>query len=414
MTAGSGSLESLRELNRLRVVDALRRHGTLSRADIARITGLSRSTISTLVSDLQARGFIIERPDEAAPRAAAQGRPPVLLRLDPSAGIAVGVDFDHIHVRVAVSDLSRTVVAEGSVEIDVDHDAHQALDTAADLVREALDDADVDLARVLGVGVALAGPVDQRHGRLHDSSILAGWHGVDTAAELRERLGVPVHLDNDANLGALAEVTLGAGRSARAAVYVQMSSGIGAGLIVDGRPYRGAAGVAGEIGHVTVDESGVICRCGNRGCLETVASGPAIVRLVAASRGEELTMEQLISLAKAGDLGCRRAIADAASAVGRVVGNLCNLFNPEMVVVGGDLSAAGELLLGPLREAVMRAALPAATEGLDVVAGELGDRANVLGALALAIANSEQAVAARIAAAAVGSITPSRTSIESQ
>jgi predicted NBD/HSP70 family sugar kinase len=178
-----------------------------------------------------------------------------------------------------------------------------------------------------------------------------------------------------------------------------MSSGIGAGLIVDGRPYRGAAGVAGEIGAVAVDEQGPICRCGNRGCLETLASTPAICRLVSQSRGEEIDTERLIELAKAGDLGCRRAIADAGAVVGRVVGNLCNLFNPEMVVVGGDLSAVGELLLGPLREAVMRAALPVATVGLEVVAGELGDRANVLGALALAIANSEQAVAARIAAA---------------
>jgi predicted NBD/HSP70 family sugar kinase len=157
--------------------------------------------------------------------------------------------------------------------------------------------------------------------------------------------------------------------------------------------------VAGEIGHVTVDEQGMLCRCGNRGCLETVASVPAIIRLVSQTRGEVSNVEQLIALAEGGDLGCRRAIADAARVVGRVVGNTCNLFNPEMVVIGGDLSAAGELLLGPLREAVMRAALPAATKGLDVVAGELGDRANVLGALALAIANSEQAVAARIAAA---------------
>ena len=400
MAAGSGSLESLRELNRLRVVDALRRHGTLSRADIARVTGLSRSTISTLVADLQDRGFIIERPDDdEPPRTLGQGRPPVLLRLDPSAGIAVGVDFDHTHVRVAVSDLSRTVVAESSVETDVDHDAPAALDLAADMVRSALDEAGVHSDRVLGVGVALAGPVDLAHGRLHDSSILPGWQGVDTAAELTQRLGVPVHIDNDANLGALAEVTLGAGRTARAAVYVQMSSGVGAGLIVDGRPYRGASGVAGEIGHVTVDEQGPICRCGNRGCLETLASAPAIVRLVSETRGEVSSVEQLVALAKGGDLGCRRAIADAARVVGRVVGNLCNLFNPEMVVVGGDLSAAGELLLGPLREAVFHAALPAATAGLDVVAGELGDRANVLGALALAIANSEQAVAARIAAA---------------
>jgi predicted NBD/HSP70 family sugar kinase len=399
MAAGSGSLESLRELNRLRVVDALRRHGTLSRADIARITGLSRSTISTLVADLQDRGFIIERAeDEAPPRNGAQGRPPVLLRLDPSAGIAVGVDFDHTHVRIAVSDLSREVVAEASVETDVDHDASAALDLAADLVREALDDAGVDAARLLGVGVALAGPVDQAHSRLLDSAILAGWQGVDAASELRERLGVPVHIDNDANLGALAEVTLGAGRSARAAVYVQLSSGIGAGLIVDGRPFRGASGVAGEIGHVTVDENGPICRCGSRGCLETLASGPAIARLVSGSRSEPVSSDDLVPLALGGDLGCRRAIADAGAVVGRVVGNLCNLLNPEMVVVGGDLSAAGEILLAPLREAVMRAALPAVTSGLEVVAGELGDRANVLGALALAIANSEQAVAARIAA----------------
>src|SRR6478672_4615306 len=359
MTVGSGSLESLRELNRLRVVDALRRHGTLSRADIARVTGLSRSTISTLVADLQEHGFIIEIAEEEPPRTLGQGRPPVLLRLDPSAGIAVGVDFDHTHVRVAVSDLSRTLVAEASVETDVDHDAPHALDVAADLVRGALDEAGVDAGRVLGVGVALAGPVDQAHGRLYDSSILADWQGVDTEAELRERLGVPVHIDNDANLGALAEVTLGAGRSARAAIYVQMSSGIGAGLIVDGRPYRGAAGVAGEIGHVTVDEQGMLCRCGNRGCLETVASVPAIIRLVSQTRGEVSNVEQLVALAQAGDLGCRRAIADAARVVGRVVGNTCNLFNPEMVVIGGDLSAAGELLLGPLREAVMRAALPA-------------------------------------------------------
>jgi predicted NBD/HSP70 family sugar kinase len=392
-----GSLESLRELNRLRVVDALRNAGQLSRSDIARRTGLSRSTVSTLVADLVERGFVAERPDTDVP--ASQGRPPTMLSLDRSAGAAVGIDFDHDKVRVAVSDLSRAVLAEGVESVDVDHDARVAMDLATRLVDRCLDEAGIDRSRVLGTGVAIAGPVDTAHGALHRSSILPGWDGVDLAAELCERLGFPVHVDNDANLGALAEVTLGAGRNAGHAAYLQISNGIGAGLIVDGRPFRGAFGAAGEVGHMVVDDNGAICRCGNRGCLETVASGPALTRLLGESRGKEPTVTEMIALAHEGDLGCRRAIADAGRHLGRAVGALCNLFNPEMVVVGGDLSAAGELLLGPLRESVMRSAVPMATGGLDVVAGVLGDRANVLGALALAIAQSDQAVAARIAAA---------------
>ncbi|MEA2123411.1 MAG: hypothetical protein QOI80_193 [Solirubrobacteraceae bacterium] len=399
MSVGSGTLESLRELNRLRVVDALRTAGRLSRSDIARRTGLSRSTVSTLVAGLVARGFIVETSADGESTPAGQGRPPTMLALDRSAGAAVGVDFDHDRVRVAVSDLSRAVLAEAVEPMDVDHDAGQAMNLAARLIGRVLDEAGIDATRVLGVGVAIAGPVDAPHGTLHRSPILPGWDGVDLADELGTLLDLPIHVDNDANLGALAEVTLGAGRNARHAIYLQISGGIGAGLIIDGRPYRGAFGAAGELGHIVIDDDGAICRCGNRGCLETLASGPALTRLLGESRGTEPTVAEMVALAQAGDLGCRRAIADAGRHVGRALGAMCNLFNPEMVVVGGDLSAAGELLLGPLRESVMRSAVPMATGGLDVVAGVLGERANVLGALALAIAQSEQAVAARIAAA---------------
>jgi predicted NBD/HSP70 family sugar kinase len=223
---------------------------------------------------------------------------------------------------------------------------------------------------------------------------------VDVAKEMETRLQTPTYVDNDANLGALAEVTLGAGRNARFAAYVSISSGIGAGIIVDGRPYRGHRGTAGEIGHFVVDPQGPICRCGNRGCLETLASGPALLRLVQASRDEELTVKQMIELAREGDAGCRRAIADAGQVVGAVVAGLVNLFSPEMVVIGGDLGEAGDLLLDPLREAVRRDALPAAAAELKVVAGELGERANLLGALALVLMQSEHEVAARVAGSA--------------
>ena len=395
----SGSLEALRELNRLRVVDALRRHGTLSRAEIARLTGLSRSTISTLVADLHDRGFVAEReadPGGNGGSRASVGRPPVMLRLDPPAGIAVGIDFDHTRINVAVSDLSRAVLAEGTAELDVDHDAAGSLEVAAGLVRESLDRAGFPRDTVLAIGVALPGPVDPVNHRLHDSAILEGWTGVDVAEELGRRLDAPVHIDNDANLGAFAEARLGAARSARTAVYLQLSSGVGAGLVVEGQPFRGAGGVAGEIGHVTVADNGAPCRCGRHGCLETLVSGPALVERIVAARGERLSVSRIIALARDGDADCRAAISDAGRLAGEVLADVCNVLNPEIVVVGGKLSTAGELLLDPLRAALVGGALPASTRGLEVVAGQLGDRANCLGALVLAIDHSEQAVAARI------------------
>lgn len=397
--SGSGSLSSLREFNRLRIVDFLRLNGTASRAELARRTGLSRSTVSTLVADLQRRGLVVERAGQFAGEGQ-PGRPAALLELDPSAAAAVGVDFDHDKVRVAVSDLSRSVLAEASAAHDVDHNATGALDLAGELAKRVLAEADLDRDRLLGVGIALAGPIDHDLGTLHRSDVLPGWVGIDVASELEQRLNLPAYVDNDANLGALAEVTLGAGRSARFAAFISISSGIGAGIIVDGRPYRGHRGTAGEIGHFVVDPHGPICRCGNRGCLETLASGPALLRLVEASRDDELTVKQMIELARDGDAGCRRAIADAGQVVGGVVAGLVNLFSPEMVVIGGDLGEAGDLLLDPLRDAVRRDALPAAAADLKVVAGELGERANLLGALALVLMQSEHEVAARVAGSA--------------
>jgi predicted NBD/HSP70 family sugar kinase len=399
MATGSGSLSSLREFNRLRIVDFLRTNGTASRAELARRTGLSRSTVSTLVADLQRRGLVVERAGQFAGEGQ-PGRPAALLELDPKAAAAVGVDFDHDKVRVAVSDLSRRVLAEATAPHDVDHDAQGALDLAARLIAETLEETGLERDRLLGVGVALAGPIDHDKGALHPSDVLPGWAHVDAARELEERVDLPAYVDNDANLGALAEVTLGAGRNARFAAYLSISSGIGAGIVVDGRPYHGHRGTAGEIGHVVVDPQGPICRCGNRGCLETLASGPALLKLVQDSRDRELTVREMIELARDGDVGCRRAIADAGQVIGRVVAGLVNLFSPEMVVIGGDLGEAGDLLLDPLREAVRRNALPAAAEDLKVVAGELGERANLLGALALVLMQSEHEVAARVAGSA--------------
>jgi len=379
-----GSLASLRRLNRQRVIDALRSHGTISRADIARRTGLSRSTVSSLVSDLQADGLVIEREEPGAAHGEQGGRPPILLSFDASAGVALGIGFDHEHVRVAVADLSSTILAERAVPIDTDHAAHEGLDVALAMAEELLAEAGADRSRLIGAGLGLPGPVNQIDGLVGSSAILPGWVGVAAAEELRRRLDVEVIVENDANLGALGELTYGAGRGATDMIYVKITSGIGAGLILNGRLYRGWGGMAGELGHVLVQHEGAVCRCGNRGCLETAASTPALLEMLRRSHGE-LTVEDMLRLAHDGDLGCRRVIADAGRVVGSAAAMLLNVLNPERLVVGGDLAAAGDLLLDGVRESVRRTALSAAADGASVVAGVLGQRAEVLGALTLVV-----------------------------
>ena len=389
---GSGSLTSLRELNRGRVIESLRELGVASRAEIARSTGLSPATVSTLVGQLVETGLVVDAPQRLSRRSQG-GRPPALITLDPAAGVAIGIDFGKRHLAVAVSDLSHEILAERWRTMHEDYDARAGMDGAVKLVDEALARSGTEPDRVLGVGLGLPGPIHRSTGTVGSSAILPGWTDVRIAEVMSERLALPVHVDNDANLGALAELHWGAGHGASTLVYLKMATGIGAGLVIGGRVFHGAGGTAGEIGHATVDEAGPICRCGNRGCLEMFAAAPALAELLRPTRGE-VTGERVVELALEGDPGCRRAIADAGSYTGHAVANLCNLFNPERIVVGGSLGAAGEVLLGPLREAVRRRVIPSAVEDVEIVPGVLGDRAELLGAVALVLKEKEQGVVA--------------------
>ena len=399
-------LSLLRGRNSARVIDALRRHGRASRSDLARLTGLSRTTVGSLVADLQARGLVLEETDGR--RQAARGRPPTFVRLDPSAGVAVGIDFDHDRVRVALADLSSTVLAEDCVEIDVDHSASDAIGAAVAMVEALRIGADVDRGQLIGAGVGLPGPIDRRTGTVGSAVIMPGWAGLPAPETLARRLGLRVQVDNDATLGALAEASFGAGRGFSDIVYVRLGSGVGAGLVLGGKLHYGAAGLAGEIGHVQVRADGAVCRCGNRGCLETIAGESAIRALLRPTRGHEVTRRDVLELVAAGDLGAIRVVNDAGRAIGRVLADLCNAVNPEAVVVGGELGEAGEPLLSGIREAIDRYALPGAAEVVKVVHGELGERAEVLGALALVIADTERLRSAGLAALTdVGAAFPS-------
>lgn len=383
MGGAGGALRSLRELNRGLVVDALRRRGAASRADLARATGLSRATISTLTSELMKDGLVVEREGERDTEGARAGRPPVLLALDPRAGTVLGIDFGHRHVRVAVADLSSRVLAEHHAEFDVDRSAAKALDAAADMAGAVLAEAGVPADGVFGCGVGIPGPIDQRTGTVGSSPILPGWTGLPAAAELATRLGLEVDVDNDATLGALGEATHGAARGVQDVIYVKLATGIGSGLLLGGRLHRGATGIAGEIGHVLYDPNGKLCRCGSRGCLETAAGAPAIAALLQEAYGGELTTTDVVRLADEGDVGAARLVRDAGRAVGRVLADMVNVLNPELIVLGGELAGVGEPLREGVTESLERYALPAAAAAVRVELGVLGDRAEVLGALSL-------------------------------
>jgi predicted NBD/HSP70 family sugar kinase len=390
---GDGTLGWLRERNRQRVLGALREQGRTSQAEIARATGLSRTTVSKVVAELKETGLIDVLEVKASdPHGIHGGRPSVQLALRDLSTAVVGVDFGHSHVQVAVGDVAHNVLAERRCDLDVNHRATEALDASARMVDEVLAEAGVRLADVVGAGIGIPGPVDRVRGTVGSRTILPGWLGLRIADEMRARLALPVEIENDANLGALAELTWGAGRDCSNFAYIKAATGIGAGIVIDGRLLRGATGTAGEIGHTTLDGAGALCYCGNRGCLETVASGPAIVHLVGNGDGG-LTLGGVIDLAAEGDVRCRRAISDAGREIGIAIAGLCNLINPERVVVGGVLSRAGDLVLDPIRASIRRYAVQAASDRVEVVPAVFVERAELLGCLALALRSSTPAFA---------------------
>ncbi|OKI58100.1 ROK family transcriptional regulator [Streptomyces sp. MJM1172] len=374
-----GSQSSLHRANLERVVRAVRLAGSLTQAEIARATGLSAATVSNIVRELKEAGTV-EVTDTSA-----GGRRARSVSLSGDAGIVIGVDFGHTHLRVAVGNLAHQVLAEESEPLDVDASWVDGFDRAEALVGRLVRGIGVGREKVIGVGLGVPGPIDVESGTLGSTAILPGWAGINPRQELSQRLGVPVYVDNDANLGALGELVWGSGRGVKDLAYIKVASGVGAGLVINGQIYRGPGGTAGEIGHITLDESGPVCRCGNRGCLETFAAARYVLPLLQGSHGPELTMERVVELAREGDPGCRRVIADVGRHVGSGVASLCNLLNPSRVVLGGSLAEAGELVLAPIRESVGRYAIPSAARQLSVLTGSLGGRAEVLGALALVL-----------------------------
>jgi predicted NBD/HSP70 family sugar kinase len=379
---GGGSLADLRTANRREVLTLLRISGALSQAEISRATRLSHASVSNIVRELTSRGLA------RSTMGVRNGRRVSDVSLNPSAGLVGGIEFGNRHVRAAVADFTHTVRAEAQHTLSYRHQAASSVPEAAAMFRDLVEGSGRDLADVQVLAVGLPGPIDLESGRTASPAILPGWAEFDVRSAIEETLGVRTIVDNDANLGALAEGLWGVGRGFTDFAYVKVATGIGAGIVLHGKLYRGVAGTAGEIGHTTIEEDGPVCRCGNRGCLEMFAAGPALLEPLRRSYGDDLTVEDLVRLSNEGDIGCRRVITDAGRHIGVALANLCNLLSPQMIIIGGELALAGDVLLNAIRESMARRAFSVPAHAA-VVAGAFSERAGILGALALALQESE-------------------------
>lgn len=377
---GPGSPAALRRANRGRLVEELQASGPVSQAVLARATGLAPSTVSNLVHELETEGVVEIRVEERAGRRARR------VRLAQGRGVVVGVDLGRAHLAVAVADLGRAILAEHRVGTTGERPVEESLAHVDQVIGRLLVEAGVERSDVRGAAVALPAPIDSRTGRVGSVSILPAWVGLEPAAVCTERLGFAVSVHNDTNLGALGEATWGAGAGVSHLAYVWVSEGVGSGLVLGGRPYAGVGGIAGEIGHtVHRNELGDLCRCGNRGCLETVVSTPALIRLLEPQLGPLTGFDEVIQLAADGDVLCRRVLAETGRHVGVAVANLVNLVDPQRVIIGGELARAGAPVVEAIRQMVEQYSIPSAAATVEIVPSALGERAEVLGAVAAAL-----------------------------
>jgi len=360
----------------------------MSRAELARRTKLSRSTVSAIVNDLLSTGLV----EETRTGTSSGGRRPIMLEFQDQASFIVGIELGATHVSCVLTDLRCNVRASWSAPAPVREEPEVALKKMTMAVRSVLAADGVQPDQVLGIGVAVPSPVDrERPGELLPL-VVPEWSGYNIATHLQRSFKRLVFVDNDANLGALAELWWGAGSSVKDLAYIKVATGIGAGLIIDGRIFRGSGGVAGEIGHTSIDPSGPQCICGLKGCLTTFIGTPALLRRakeeLRASGSDRLVpanIDELVNAALDGDPISITLIRYAGDKLGVGIANMLNLLNPQMVVVGGGIARAGDLLLDAVRETIQGLSLPASISNAEIRTTGLSEWGIAVGAATLAL-----------------------------
>jgi glucokinase-like ROK family protein len=382
-------LDSVRPL-----IEVIREFGSISRSDLIERTGLSRAVVGHRVADLVERGLVAS----GSLGESTGGRAPRLLRFRAEAGHLLVADIGATGAEVALTDLAGRVLAQRSEEdLDVASGPEMILGRIREIFEALQQDHGAAAGPLWGIGIGVPGPVEFTTGRVISPPIMPGWNKFPIG-EFFAASGVPVWVDNDANVMALGETRAGCARGHDSIIFIKVGTGIGAGLIMNGRIHRGADGCAGDVGHIQVTaDPNVVCRCGNIGCVEALAGGAGIARAAEqAARENPSGMLQHIfaerrALAAAdvgwcaahGDQASMELVANAARLVGGVLATLVNVLNPSMIVIGGGVSHVGDPFLAAIRETLYGRSFPLATRALAIQPSTLGRTCGVIGLAAM-------------------------------
>ena len=364
------------------LLNLIREGIAVTRADLARHTGLARSTVAQRVDALLASGLVVE----AGGSASTGGRPPTVLAFNHDAGVILVADLGATHARMAVTDLAGTPLAETAEDLDIALGPTEVLTRVSTRFGELLAQAARPPADVRGIGIGVPGPVEFASGQPVNPPIMPGWDGFDIPFWFADRYAAPVLVDNDVNIMARGEHWVHWRRTSHL-LLVKVGTGIGCGIVADGHIHRGARGAAGDIGHIRATSSDdVVCRCGNIGCLEAIAGGQALADRLSAAGIDAANSRDVVRLVvRDGDATATRMVRDAGRTLGEVLAGTVNFFNPAVIVIGGDIAEAHAQLLAGVREGILSRSLPLATRDLRIVPSRLGDRAGITGAAITAI-----------------------------
>jgi predicted NBD/HSP70 family sugar kinase len=351
-----------------------------TRAELVALTGLARSTVAQRMDVLLSQRLVVP----AGGSVSTGGRPPQTFTFNREAGVVLAADLGATHGRLAITDLGGDVLVEDTEDIAIAEGPDAVLTWLEKTFDSLLGGVDRDRGDVRGVGVGVPGPVEFATGIPVAPPIMPGWDGYEVGGRLAEHFGAPTLVDNDVNIMALGEHWK-AWRGYDHLLFVKVATGIGCGIITDGRIHRGAQGAAGDIGHIHVPGNEEICRCGNRGCLEAVAGGGAMAARLRAAGIPAENSRDVVRHVRDGSAEAMQLVRQAGRELGEVLAAAVNFFNPGVIVIGGDIAHADEHLLAGVREVVYQRAVPLGTRSLRIVRSALDDRAGVIGAAVMVI-----------------------------